>query len=73
MTALEEKLNEAICKFGEDGVYLKLNTQGVKDVILDQSDADHITSMQVCSYDTLFTLPILTLAYSFAFVRFIYC
>lgn len=52
LSALEERLNEAIAKFGEDGVFLKLNTQGVKDAILDQSDPDHITAIQVCLFMT---------------------
>ena len=49
LSALEEKLHDAISKYGEDGVFLKLNTQGTKDVFLDQSDPDHLTSVQVCS------------------------
>ena len=61
LSALEGKLNEAICKFGEDGVFLKLNTQGVKDVVLDQSDPDHVTSVQVSSQVTLLTVMLILL------------
>lgn len=47
LTKLEEEIDTALAKFGENGAFIKLDTCSAMDSVLDRKDPDHIQEIKV--------------------------